>query len=59
MPGTHTYYSSRTDPITDVNTSFVIVYEVNDQTEQTYITFRCTNWDTPELWASLDSKNTS
>lgn len=57
VPGTHTYYSSRTDPITDVNTSFVIIYEVNDLAEQTFITFRCTNWDTPELWASLNSKN--
>lgn len=58
VPGTQTYYSSRTDPITDVNTSFVIVYEVNDLAEQTFITFRCTNRESPELWASLNSKNT-
>ena len=58
VPGTQTYYSSRTDPITDVNTSFVNIYEVNDLTEQTYITFYCTNRGAPELWASLNSKNT-
>ncbi|MDV6373395.1 hypothetical protein [Deinococcus arenicola] len=58
VPGTQTYYSSRTDPITDVNTSFVTVYEVNDLAEQTYITFYCTNRGAPELWASLNSKNT-
>ena len=58
VPGTQTYYSRRTDPITDVNTSFVSMYEVNDLTEQTYITFYCTNRGAPELWASLNSKNT-
>jgi hypothetical protein len=58
VPGTQTYYSSRTDPITDINTSFVNIYEVNDLADQTYITFYCTNRGTPELWASLNSKNT-
>ncbi|GGM06685.1 hypothetical protein GCM10010841_13680 [Deinococcus aerophilus] len=57
VPGTQTYYSSRTDPITDVNTSFVIIYEVNDLAEQTYLTFRCADDGRPELWAALNSKN--
>lgn len=57
VPGTQTVYSVSTDPITDVNTSFVILPEINDNTTQTLFSVRCSNYDRQELWASLASKH--
>lgn len=57
VPGTWTYYSVSADQITDVNTSFVIVDEVNDTTGDTSLTFRCSDRDRANLWAMLSSKN--
>ncbi|WP_119673603.1 hypothetical protein [Deinococcus sp. RM] len=57
VPGTNTYYSARTDPITDVNTSFILIPEVNDLTDQTSYTIRCSNRDQAELWSYLSAKH--
>lgn len=57
VPGTFTYYSSQRDPITDANTGFIVVEEVNDTSGQTAFTVRCSDRDRPELWAALSSKN--
>lgn len=57
VPGTSTYYSARTDPITDVNTSFIVLPEVNDRTDQTSFTVRCSNRDHAELWSYLSAKH--
>ncbi|EYB67864.1 hypothetical protein DEIPH_ctg032orf0121 [Deinococcus phoenicis] len=58
VPGTQTYYSFSKDPITDVNTSFVALYEVNDSTGETFFAVRCASFDQAELWAGLNTKNT-
>lgn len=57
VPGTQTYYSASKDPITDVNTGFVLLYEVNDNYGDTAFAVRCSNSDQPNLWASLASKH--
>ena len=57
VSGTQTYYSVSRDPITDVNTSFMSLYEVNDITSGTTFVVRCSNDARPELWAWLSSKN--
>ncbi|GHG05289.1 hypothetical protein GCM10017783_17300 [Deinococcus piscis] len=57
VPGTWTYYSASSDPITDVNTGMVIVDEVNDLTGRTSLTFKCADGSEPGLWSVLDSKN--
>ncbi len=57
MPGTQTYYSYSKDPITDINTSFIALYEVNDSTSGTFFTVRCANGDKPDLWVGLNTKN--
>lgn len=55
--GTQTYYSVSRDPITDVNTSFVILEEINDVTNDTAFALRCSNYDRQELWAWMSSKH--
>lgn len=57
VPGTQTYWSYNTDPITDVNKSFVRLYEVNDVVGDTSLVVRCSNNDQPELWLYFTSKN--
>lgn len=56
VPGTGTTYSVSRDPITDVNTGFVVLPEVNDRTDQTRFILRCSNYDRQELWAWMSSK---
>lgn len=58
VPGTQTYYSVSRDPITDINTSFVTLQEINDNGAQTLFRVNCANGGAPDLWASLTSKNT-
>lgn len=58
IPGTSVTYSATSDPITDVNTSIVYLNEVNDLTDQTYLAIRCSDRDSPDLWATLNTKNT-
>ena len=57
VPGTWTYYSVSRDPITDVNTSMILIDEINDLTSQTYLGFRCSNEDYAHTWAMLSTKN--
>lgn len=57
VPGTWTYYSVSSDPITDVNTSLVIVDEVNDTYGSTALGFKCSSGPYPGLWSLLKSKN--
>lgn len=56
IPGTTTSYSVSRDPITDVNTGFVVLPEINDTTGQTRFILRCANYDRQELWAWMSSK---
>ena len=57
IPGTSTYFSAVTDPITDINTSNVLIDELYDQSGDTYMVFRCASAGQPVLWAYLGSKN--
>ncbi|MFC6592695.1 hypothetical protein ACFP81_12295 [Deinococcus lacus] len=57
VPGTWTYYSKSVDPITDVNTGWVSIDELNDTSGSTRLTFKCSDSTRPELWAMLTSKN--
>lgn len=57
VPGTWTYFSSSTDPITDVNTSFVLIDEVNDTTGATRLGILCSSGGRQEVWAVLITKN--
>lgn len=57
VPGTWTYYSVSSDPITDVNTGVVSVDEINDTTSRTALTFRCSDRDRSDLRVMLTSKN--
>lgn len=57
VPGTYTYYSAQRDPITDANTGFITIDEVNDTYGQTVFSIRCSDRDRPQLWATLTAKN--
>lgn len=57
VPGTYTFYSASTDPITDINTSNVLIDELYDQSGDTYMVFKCASAGQPKLWAYLGSKN--
>jgi hypothetical protein len=57
VPGTQTYYTLQDDPITDVNTSFVTLFEVNDRFGDTALTLRCANDGAPDLWLILRAKH--
>lgn len=57
IPGTNTVYSYSLDPITDVNTSFVVIDEQYDQYGDTRLAVRCADRGEPEVWMSLVSKN--
>ena len=57
VPGTSTYFSAVTDPITDINTSNVLIDELYDQSGDTYMVFKCASAGQPGLWAYLGSKN--
>ena len=57
VPGTNTLYSFSLDPITDVNTSTVLIQEQYDSYGDTVFTLRCDDRGEPSLWASLLSKN--
>lgn len=57
VPGTYTYFSSISDPITDVNTGNVLIDELYDQSGDTYMVFKCASAGQPGLWAYLGSKN--
>ena len=57
VPGTYTYFSAVTDPITDTNTSNVLIQELYDQSGDTFMVFRCASAGQPGLWAYLGSKN--
>lgn len=57
VPGTYTYFSSISDPITDINTSNVLIDELYDQSGDTYMVFKCASAGQPRLWAYLGSKN--
>ena len=57
VPGTSTYFSAGSDPITDTNTGSVLVNELYDQSGDTYMVFKCTSAGQPKLWAYLGSKN--
>lgn len=57
VPGTSVRYSAQQDPITDANTSVIMIGEVNDTSGLTQFTVRCADRDRPELWAILHSKN--
>lgn len=57
VPGTQTYYTATQDPITDVNTSTILLYEVNDQVGSTAVAIRCASSGAPDLWASLVTKH--
>ena len=57
VPGTFTYFSAVTDPITDINTSNVLIDELYDQSGDTYMVFKCASAGQPGLWAYLVSKN--
>ncbi|MFC4427304.1 hypothetical protein [Deinococcus navajonensis] len=57
IPGTQTYWSYKVDPITDVNKSFVTLYEVNDVIGDTALVVRCSNVERPDLWLYFKSKH--
>lgn len=57
VPGSEVYYSARKDPITDVNTGTVVLYEQYDQYGDTALVIRCANSGETELWSYLSSKN--
>ena len=56
VPGTQTYWSYSTDKITDLNKSFVALYEVNDTVGDTSLIVRCSNYSDPTIWMYLQSK---
>lgn len=58
VPGTETYWSYSIDPITDVNKSNVVLYEVNDTSGDTGLIVKCSSFDEPGIWAFLQTKNT-
>ena len=50
-------YNKRFDPITDVNTSYMLMFEVNDQDGDTGFRIRCSDDGQPDIWADLFGKN--
>ena len=57
IPGSQTYYSKSRDAITDVNTSSIVMAEVNDTTSDTLFGLKCSSFGRPELWAWMSSKH--
>lgn len=57
VAGTQTYYSASSDPMTDINTSVILISEVNDTEGNTVLAVRCSSFDTAEVWASLSTKH--
>ncbi len=54
---TQMYFSPSQDPITDINTGSVWVYEQYDTYGDTRLTVRCDNKGKPDFWAYLTNKN--
>lgn len=50
-------YLVQKDPITDVNTSYVILLEVNDLDGNTGLRLRCDDDGKPNVWGSFAGKN--
>jgi len=54
---TNLYYLKQIDPITDVNTSYVRIFEVNDQDGDTAFLIRCSERGKPNVWGTFRGKN--
>ena len=50
-------YLKRIDPITDINTSYIVIFEVNDTEGETRLRIRCDDAGKPNVWGSLATKN--
>lgn len=55
--GTELYYSDAQDPITDINTGSIWIYEQYDTEGDTRFTMRCDNRGKPEFWSYITNKN--
>lgn len=50
-------YTKSKDPITDVNTSTLLLPEVNTTDNRTYTAIRCSSGERSQLWMMMTSKN--